>query len=77
MKTIAREIVHYVGVAIKIPFLALFCVSYIALYLLQLASAVVRIAFDEPNVKGPLIILMDSMRGIADDLEKLIYNTDS
>ena len=76
MKIIVRKIVHYVGVAIKMPFVALFCVSYIALYLLQLASAVVRVAFDEPDVKGPLISLMDCLRDISDELEKTIFSID-
>ena len=53
MKKIARKIIHYVGVAIKTPFFALFALSYIALYMLQLVSVIVCMAFDEPNIKKP------------------------
>lgn len=77
MKKIARKIIHYVGVAIKTPFLALFALSYTALYLLQLVSVVVCMAFDEPNIKRPLVNLMVCLRRIADSLEEVVHATDS
>lgn len=77
MKKIARKIIHYVGVAIKTPFLALFALSYTALYLLQLVSVVVRMVFDEPNIKSPLGSLMFCLRCIADSLEEVIHTIDS
>ena len=77
MKKIARKIIHYVGVAIKTPFLALFALSYSALYLLQLASVAVRMAFDEPKIKSPINSLIIGLRLIADDLEERFDTTDS
>jgi hypothetical protein len=75
MKKIARKIIHYVGVAVKMPFVVLFCVSFIALYFLQILAVCVRVMFDEPDVKYPMVIIMDGLRDIADDVERAImYN---
>lgn len=76
MKKIAREIIHYVGVAVKMPFVVLFCVSFIALYLLQTLAVCVRVMFDEPDVKYPLEVIMNGLRDIADDIERLIMNNE-
>lgn len=72
MKKIARKIIHYVGLTIKMPFVALFIVSYLAVYYMQLASVVVRMAFDESNPKSPIASLVVCLRDIADELEELI-----
>ena len=72
MRKIARKIIHYVGVAIKMPFVALFAASYLAIYLLQLASVAVRVAFDEPHTKEPLNVLMGAASDVVDSLEELI-----
>lgn len=77
MKKIARKIIHYVGVIIKAPFLALFALSYIAVYLLQLVSVAVRMVFGEPRIKGPIVSLIVGLRLIADDLEERFDTADS
>ena len=77
MKKIVRKIIHYIGVAIKTPFFALCCVSFLAMYLLQLVSVVVRMAFDEPNVDSPMVSLLVALRLVVDEVEKTIDTTDS
>lgn len=77
MKKIARKIIHYAGVAIKTPFLALFATAYTIAYLLQLVSVAVRMVFNEPNVKSPIVSLIVGLRLIADDLEERFDAADS
>ena len=76
MRKIAREIIHYVGVVVKMHFVALFCVSFIALYLPQTLAVCVRAMFDEPDVKYHLEVIMNGLRDIADDIERLIMNNE-
>ena len=76
MKKIARKIIHYVGVAVKMPFVVLFCVSLIALYFLQMLAVCVRVMFDEPNVKYPMVIIVNGLRDIAGYIERSIMHNE-
>lgn len=74
MKKIARKIIHYVGVAVKVPVVVLFCASFMALYFLQLLTACVRVMFDEPDVEYPMVVIVNGLRDIADGIERVIMH---
>lgn len=74
MKKIARKIIHYVGEAVKVPVVVLFCVSIIALYFLQFAAGCVRVIFDEPDVEYPMVAFTNGLRDIADEAERIIIS---
>lgn len=66
---IFREIVHYIGVAVKLPFLVIWLLSSVALFVLQCVSCVVRGAFDEPDIWNPITRLAEPLRDLADCCE--------
>ena len=71
---IFREIVHYIGVAVKLPFVALLFISVVVIYLLQTASCCLRVCLDEPDFKQPMIGYAYVLRRISDIIYSNLEN---
>ena len=71
---IFREIVHYIGVAVKLPFVALLFISFVVIYLLQTASCCLRVCLDEPDFKQPMIDYAYVLRRISDIIYSNLEN---
>lgn len=69
---IFREIVHYIGVAVKLPFAALLYVSVLVIYVLQTASCCLRVCLDEPDFKQPMRAYADTLRAMSDNIYSVL-----